>query len=88
MKLQRSSINFINMLQRIILPFLISLLLFSCKKDPSSDEITFKFIQLNDVYEISSLSGGKYGGLDRVAHVRDSIKNENPNTYMFMAGDF
>ena len=76
------------MLQRIILPFLISLLLYSCKKDPSSDEITFKFIQLNDVYEISSLSGGKYGGLDRVAHVRDSIKNENPNTYMFMAGDF
>ena len=50
--------------------------------------ITFKFIQLNDVYEIAPLNGGKYGGMARVAHVRDSITSENPNTYMFMAGDF
>jgi 2',3'-cyclic-nucleotide 2'-phosphodiesterase (5'-nucleotidase family) len=64
------------------------LFLFSCKKDPSADEITFKFIQLNDVYEIAPLSGGQYGGLSRVAHVRDSILKVNPNTYMFMAGDF
>jgi 2',3'-cyclic-nucleotide 2'-phosphodiesterase (5'-nucleotidase family) len=50
--------------------------------------ITFKLIQLNDVYEIAPLSGGKYGGMARVAHVRDSIANENPNTLLFMAGDF
>jgi len=60
----------------------------SCKKDPAADMITFKFIQLNDVYEIAPLSGGQYGGLSRVAHVRDSIMNVNPNTFMFMAGDF
>ncbi len=54
----------------------------------SQDEIVFKFVQLNDVYEIAPLSGGKYGGMARVAHVRDSIAKVNPNTYLFMAGDF
>lgn len=56
----------------------------------SSDDsnVTFKFIQVNDVYEIAPLSGGQYGGMARVAHVRDSISRVNPNTYLFMAGDF
>ena len=51
-------------------------------------KITFKFIQLNDVYEIAPIGGGKYGGMARVAHVVDSIRNAEPNTYLFMAGDF
>ncbi len=51
-------------------------------------KIQFKFVQVNDVYEIAPLSGGKYGGMARVAHVVDSIKKEEPNTYLFMAGDF
>ncbi len=63
---------------------------FSCKEKEEQDDdtITFKFIQVNDVYEIAPLSGGAYGGMARVAHVRDSIAKENPNTYLFMAGDF
>ena len=81
-------INTVNMKRFLLLFVITSLLLFGCKEDPTKNEITFKFIQLNDVYEIASLSGGEYGGLDRVAHVRDSIIKENPNTYMFMAGDF
>ena len=63
-------------------------LLFSCTEKPDDNSITFKFIQLNDVYEIAPLSAGKFGGMARVAHVRDSIKKVNPNTYLFMAGDF
>lgn len=51
-------------------------------------QISFKFVQLNDVYEIAPLSGGKYGGMARVAHVVDSIKKVEPHTYLFMAGDF
>ncbi len=70
-----------------VLIFTIALF-FSCKENPENDIITFKFIQVNDVYEIAPLSGGKYGGMARVAHVSDSIKKENPNTFMFMAGDF
>src|SRR5690554_4159925 len=50
--------------------------------------ITLKFIQINDVYEIAPLNGGEYGGLARVAYVRDSIKEKFPNTYLFLAGDF
>lgn len=51
-------------------------------------EIILKFVQVNDVYEIAPLNGGEYGGMARVAHIRDSIKNLYPNTYLFMAGDF
>ncbi len=50
--------------------------------------VTIKFVQMNDVYEIAPLSGGEYGGLARVAHIRDSIKDKFPNTYLFLAGDF
>jgi len=50
--------------------------------------VTIKFVQINDVYEIAPLNGGEYGGLARVAHIRDSIKEKFPNTYMFLAGDF
>ncbi|MFK5981968.1 MAG: bifunctional metallophosphatase/5'-nucleotidase [Flavobacteriaceae bacterium] len=72
----------------LFLLVLTASLFFSCKENPENDIITFKFIQVNDVYEIAPLSGGKYGGMARVAHVSDSIKKETPNTFMFMAGDF
>ncbi|MEX0998285.1 MAG: 5'-nucleotidase C-terminal domain-containing protein [Flavobacteriaceae bacterium] len=73
----------------------IALVFNSCKTKDSvtstvKDDgiITFKFIQLNDVYEIAPLSGGLYGGMARVAHVADSIKKAEPNSFMVMAGDF
>ena len=51
-----------------------------------AETITLKFVQINDVYEISPL--GEFGGMARVGHIRDSIKNIYPNTYLFLAGDF
>jgi len=54
----------------------------------SKDLITIKIVQINDVYEIEPLGGGEFGGLARVGHVRDSIKQLFPNTYLFLAGDF
>lgn len=66
----------------------IIFILFGCKENTSKNELTFKFIQINDVYEIAPLGSGTFGGMARVAHVRDSIKKENPNTFLFMAGDF
>lgn len=51
-----------------------------------TETITLKIVHINDVYEISSLGG--YGGMVRVGHIRDSIKNIFPNTYLFLAGDF
>jgi 2',3'-cyclic-nucleotide 2'-phosphodiesterase (5'-nucleotidase family) len=50
--------------------------------------ITFNFVQLNDVYEIAPLGGGAYGGMARVAYLTDSIRLQNPNTFLFLAGDF
>lgn len=83
-------------MKRALLSILLGYLTISCSlldpiaEDPikGSGTITIKFVQINDVYEIAPLNGGEYGGLARVAHIRDSIKKEFPNTYLFLAGDF
>lgn len=62
----------------------IFLSLMSC----SEQKAKVYFVQLNDVYEIAPLGGGLYGGMARVAHIVDSLKALNPNTYLFMSGDF
>jgi 5'-nucleotidase len=45
-------------------------------------------LQLNDVYEIGPVEGGKQGGLARVATLRKRLLAENPNTFTVLAGDF
>lgn len=45
-------------------------------------------LQLNDVYEIGPVQGGKSGGLARVATVRERLQAENPHTFTVLAGDF
>ena len=72
---------------------LFSFVVTSCKKTKVSqvqkqNTVTVKLIQVNDVYEIAPLGGGKYGGMARVAHISDSIKRQFPNSYLVMAGDF
>ncbi len=48
----------------------------------------FTILQLNDVYEIAPVQGGKYGGMARVETIRQELLKENPNTYTVLAGDF
>jgi 2',3'-cyclic-nucleotide 2'-phosphodiesterase (5'-nucleotidase family) len=67
----------------IIISFTI---LSSCKKDDG--KIAFTFLQINDVYEIAPIQGGEFGGLARVERVHQELLQENPNTMLFMAGDF
>ena len=50
--------------------------------------IEVNLLQLNDVYEIGPVGGGKQGGLARVATVRKRLLAENPNTLTVLAGDF
>lgn len=50
--------------------------------------IEFNFLQLNDVYEIAPIQGGKFGGMARVETIHKKLQEENPNTMLFMAGDF
>ena len=42
---------------------------------------------MNDVYELTPVSGGTEGGLARVATLRANLRAENPNTYTILAGD-
>lgn len=52
------------------------------------EPLEFILLQLNDVYEIAPLEGGKAGGLARVATVRQDLLKENPNVITVMSGDF
>ncbi len=51
-------------------------------------KITINFVQVNDVYEIAPIEGGKTGGMARVATIKKELLAKNPNTYLVMAGDF
>lgn len=64
----------------------LSLLFGSCFVEDNT--LNFTLLQLNDVYEIAPLEGGKVGGMARVEKLHQDLLKENPNTFMFMAGDF
>ncbi|MEO5647059.1 MAG: bifunctional metallophosphatase/5'-nucleotidase [Chitinophagaceae bacterium] len=56
----------------------------------SNDDLKLEaiFVQVNDVYEIAPLAGGKYGGMARVATIKKQYRAMNPNTFLVMSGDF
>jgi 2',3'-cyclic-nucleotide 2'-phosphodiesterase (5'-nucleotidase family) len=51
-------------------------------------KIEITIVQINDVYEIAPLDGGKSGGMARVATLKKEYQQENPNTILVIAGDF
>jgi 2',3'-cyclic-nucleotide 2'-phosphodiesterase (5'-nucleotidase family) len=65
---------------------------FSCRtaRTPGSDDgkIQLTLVQVNDVYEIAPLEGGKSGGMARVATLKQQELQKNPNTMLVMCGDF
>lgn len=72
---------------RFVLFLTLIAVAFSCC-GPSSEKVEFYILQMNDVYEIAPLEGGKVGGVARVATVLDSLKAINPNTISLLSGDF
>jgi 2',3'-cyclic-nucleotide 2'-phosphodiesterase (5'-nucleotidase family) len=60
------------------------------RKTPAKDngKIEVVFVQVNDVYEIAPLAGGREGGMARVATLKKQYQQRNPNTFLVMAGDF
>ena len=58
----------------------------AARKDNQKIDVTF--LQINDVYEIAPLSGGKEGGIARVATLKKEYVQKNPNTFLVIAGDF
>ncbi len=81
------------MKSHILSGLIFSLLFIQCssyRQNTKNDDgkISVQLVQLNDVYEIAPLEGGKTGGMARVATIVDSLRQVNPNTLLFMAGDF
>ncbi len=70
------------------------LLLNSCKSSKTisaskdDNQLSFIVLQVNDIYEIGALSGGKVGGMPRLATLRKQLLAENPNTITILSGDF
>ncbi|MCR9250854.1 MAG: bifunctional metallophosphatase/5'-nucleotidase [bacterium] len=60
---------------------------YSCQTSKTGDTVDITLLQLNDVYEISPVSGGQLGGFARVQTLLNDLKAENPNTYSFLSGD-
>jgi 5'-nucleotidase len=54
---------------------------------PHDTIVKLTLLQINDVYEITPVSGGKEGGMARLATLRKQLLMQNPNTYMILAGD-
>jgi 5'-nucleotidase / UDP-sugar diphosphatase len=61
----------------------------ACSDDEPAggDVVAITILQMNDVYELTPVSGGDEGGLARVATLRSNLLAENPNTYTVLAGD-
>ena len=51
-------------------------------------KIDITLVQINDVYEIAPLDGGKAGGIARISTVKKNYLRTNPNTFLVIAGDF
>lgn len=49
--------------------------------------VEFIILQMNDIYELTPVSGGREGGLARVAAIRKELLAENPDTMTVLAGD-
>ena len=56
--------------------------------DKDAHKLYFTILQLNDVYEIAPIQGGRFGGLARVETIRKQLLQETPHTLLVLAGDF
>jgi 5'-nucleotidase / UDP-sugar diphosphatase len=63
------------------------LLLLGCVGVAAGERVPVTLVQINDVYEISPVQGGKEGGIARLATLRRQLRQENPRTFLVLAGD-
>ncbi|MEL6750303.1 MAG: bifunctional metallophosphatase/5'-nucleotidase [Pseudomonadota bacterium] len=71
------------MYKRLICLFSIIILPYAAQ----AEQIRFTILQANDVYEMSPVNGGRYGGLARVKTLMNELQAENPNFISVLAGD-
>ncbi len=73
----------------LALCLMVSLSVYSTTTIPVVDDarIHVTIIHFNDIYEITPVSGGKEGGIARVATLRNQLLTRNPNTITTLGGD-
>ena len=75
----------------ILGPGIFTLTLTACITAPSAhiddDRIHVTILHFQDIYEITPVSGGKEGGIARVATLRKQLLARNPNTITTLGGD-
>jgi 5'-nucleotidase/UDP-sugar diphosphatase len=54
---------------------------------PDGPKVALTLLHMNDVYELTPGSGRKFGGLARVATLKQRVRAHNPNTFTVLAGD-
>ena len=59
----------------------------SDRKTETDHRIHVTILHFNDIYEITPVSGGKEGGIARVATLRKQLLARNPNTITTLGGD-
>jgi len=58
------------------------------KRNSDDGKLELSLLQINDVYEIAALDGGRIGGMARIAALKKEFLKQNKNTMLLMAGDF
>ncbi len=53
----------------------------------AAERVPITLLQINDVYEISPVQGGREGGIARLATLRRELQRKNPRTFLLLAGD-
>lgn len=75
----------------ILLFVILAITLTACTATPSThiddDKIHVTILHFQDIYEITPVSGGKEGGIARVATLRKQLLARNPNTITTLGGD-
>lgn len=75
----------------ILIPVIIAFVLTACATTPAPSvndgRVHVTILHFNDIYEITPVSGGKEGGIARVATLRQQLLARNPNTITTLGGD-
>ena len=71
----------------LALVLLFSTLPLSTAQQNTDCNIRVTLLQVNDVYQFTTVDQGTRGGIGRVITLRKSIEKENPNTLFLLAGD-
>jgi 2',3'-cyclic-nucleotide 2'-phosphodiesterase (5'-nucleotidase family) len=82
-------------MQKIAIPVLALLFLFACNSTKTVSDVSANstkaecvLLQINDVYEIAALEGGKVGGLARVSTLRKQLMKKHDHVITVLSGDF